>query len=318
MGKRTIPLRQCKDLSPTGGTKTRPYVFQFMTPMGKTMYLYSVETLFNIHCSLGHHVFAADTHTDMEEWMSAMQEAIVEDRQRNRRKKAQSLIIQQAPEQPTQSLSTSGIAQVPVEAMSQSDPYEPSNSGSYILYFGPLCLFHTTDNGTFVSHYEGTYRVTLELNETTKRLKFTGMIYNLDITPDSISLIAADSGADVAKWGYRQIRTYGKSSGKFNFECGRTAETGPGQFVFKTTCSKEIFGVVHRNIKRIRTQVDEERGASRQKGVRIPKQTSLPEHLQQAKSPTEAKDHRTHQPMKPMPYKTRKGEAKSMSLGTYR
>ena len=35
MGKRTIPLRQCRDISPTGGTKTHPYVFQFTTPMGE-------------------------------------------------------------------------------------------------------------------------------------------------------------------------------------------------------------------------------------------------------------------------------------------
>ena len=46
------------------------------------------------------------------------------------------------------------------------------------------------------THFLGTYRVTLELNESAKRLKLTGMIYNLDITPEKITLIAADSGAD--------------------------------------------------------------------------------------------------------------------------
>ena len=76
-------------------------------------------------------MFAADTHTDMEEWMSSIQEAIVEDRQRNRRKKAQSLIIQQDPGRNVQSLSTT---QVPVadqqpDPSLQSDTYEPSNSG---------------------------------------------------------------------------------------------------------------------------------------------------------------------------------------------
>ena len=35
MGKRTIPLRQCRDISPTGGTKRHPYVFQFSTHMGE-------------------------------------------------------------------------------------------------------------------------------------------------------------------------------------------------------------------------------------------------------------------------------------------
>lgn len=79
-------------------------------------------------------MFAADTHTDMEEWMSTIQEVIVEDRQRNRRKKTQSMIIQQDLERaPQQGLSTSGTTQVPLtmKHMEQAgfDPYEPSNSG---------------------------------------------------------------------------------------------------------------------------------------------------------------------------------------------
>ena len=171
-----------------------------------------------------------------------------------------------------------------------------------------------------VYSFLGTYRVTLELNESAKRLKFTGMVYNLDITPEKITLIAADSGAQVAQWKYRQIRTYGKSSGKFNFECGRTAETGQGIFVFKTTCSKEIFGVVHRNIKCIRTQNEHETPERRQKQTTIPKQASLPEQIQPPTSPTRTADFRTHQqqPMKPLAYKQKKGDAKTMNVGTYR
>ena len=36
MGRRTIPLRQCRDLCPASGNKTHPYVFQFTTPMGES------------------------------------------------------------------------------------------------------------------------------------------------------------------------------------------------------------------------------------------------------------------------------------------
>lgn len=35
IGKRTIPLRECSNLSPTTGTKTHPYVFQFTSHMGE-------------------------------------------------------------------------------------------------------------------------------------------------------------------------------------------------------------------------------------------------------------------------------------------
>ena len=168
--------------------------------------------------------------------------------------------------------------------------------------------------------------MTLELNESARRLKFTEMIYNLDITPETITLIEASSGADVAQWKYRQIRTYGKSSGKFNFECGRTAETGASSFVFKTTCAKEIFGVVHRNIKCIRTEIEhdarerQERGKQQmERGAQMPKQASLSEAtLPPTKPPTEKDDFRTHQPMKPIPYKPKKKEEKSMDVGIYR
>ena len=178
-------------------------------------------------------------------------------------------------------------------------------------------------------HYPGTYRVTLELNESAQRLKFTAMIYNLEITPDHITLVAADSGADIAQWSYRQIRTYGKSSGKFNFECGRLAKTGAGNFVFKTTCAKEIFGVVHNNIKRIRKEMDEEvqqrrEGGGRRQAARVvPKQASLPEQAQPPTKPSAAEtvDYRTSQPTKPVPYKPKKKSTSnepSLGVGTYR
>ena len=162
--------------------------------------------------------------------------------------------------------------------------------------------------------------MTLEQNESTRRLKFTGLIYNLEITSESITLVAADSGAEVALWKYKQIRTYGKASGKFNFECGRTAETGQGNFVFKTTCSKEIFGVVHHNIKRIRAEMDggsqEAEGNQMHQGGQLTKQASLPSQTQPLTNTT---DYRMHQqePMKPRPYKQKKG-AQSMSVGMYR
>ena len=81
----------------------------------------------------GHHVFASDSHTDMEEWMSTMQEAIMEDRQRNRRKKAQSVILQQSADR-NQSLAMPGTTAVPIaitqKAQNEATMYEPSNSGT--------------------------------------------------------------------------------------------------------------------------------------------------------------------------------------------
>ena len=144
----------------------------------------------------------------------------------------------------------------------------------------------------------------MEINDTTKRLKFTGLIYNLEITPEKITLIAPESSAELAAWRYRQIKSYGKSSGKFNFECGRSAETGPGAFVFKTTCSKEIFGIVHRNIKQMKMKTEQQ--AQKRQSQQV--------------SPLAKTDFRTYnqQPLKPMQYKARKSAAQNMSVGTYR
>ena len=61
--------------------------------------------------------------------MSTMQEAIMDDRQRNRRKKTQSMILQKESESaPQPSLSASGTTSVPLEH-AEGNPYEPSNSG---------------------------------------------------------------------------------------------------------------------------------------------------------------------------------------------
>ena len=98
--------------------------------------------------------------------------------------------------------------------------------------------------------------MTLEENETSQRLNLSGA-YNLEITPNHITLIAAHSGATMAVWQYKHIKTYGKASGRFNFEVGNTAKTRKGTFIFITTCSKEIFGVVHRNIRRLRKEKEQ-------------------------------------------------------------
>ena len=98
-------------------------------------------------------MFAADTHTDMKEWMSAMKEALMEDKQRNRRKKTQSMIaVQQPPERTTPGLSASGTSEVPLtinqpELTPRDNPYEPSNSGVCIVLG---VLTHESCNGNVV------------------------------------------------------------------------------------------------------------------------------------------------------------------------
>lgn len=163
--------------------------------------------------------------------------------------------------------------------------------------------------------------MTLEQNESAQKHKFTST-YNLEITPAKITLVAANSGAEMAVWKYKHLRTYGKAHGKFNFECGRSSETGAGTFIFNTTCAKEIFGVVHRNIKQMRVQIEQEaqeRVGMQMAQTSLPKQQSVPLLSQphKAASTKPSAKHQRQQPAKPAPYRKKKG-SESMSMGTYR
>lgn len=114
--------------------------------------------------------------------------------------------------------------------------------------------------------FVGVYRVTMEENETTIKMALQGE-YNLEVTQTSLSLVGANSGATIAVWHYKFLKNYGKQHGRFHFETGKTAPTGAGKFICVTTCSKEIFGVVHRNIKKLRTVKDQSQKKSVEKQV---------------------------------------------------
>ena len=162
--------------------------------------------------------------------------------------------------------------------------------------------------------------MTLEQNETARRLHLSAA-YNLEITPQGIQLIAANSGANIARWDYKHIKTYGRASGTFNIEVGKGAETGIGAFVFATTCGREIFGVVHRNIKRLKGDKEKERAERGKEDVamlqkRISERQQQPVLKQRPGSQTyNLADKKRHRPApkKPPPY-----GSKDLSHGTYR
>lgn len=75
--------------------------------------------------------------------------------------------------------------------------------------------------------------------------------YSLELSPSFLSLMAP-SGAKIFTLSYKFLRNYGKQSGQFHFETGKNSPIGEGKLIFVTTCSKEVFGVVHSNIKKLR------------------------------------------------------------------
>ena len=96
----------------------------------------------------------------------------------------------------------------------------------------------------------GTYRVTIEENETSIKMALSGT-YSLELYPTMLSLVAP-SGAKIFTLPYKNLKNYGKQSGKFHFETGKNSPIGIGKLLLVTSCSKEVFGVVHNNIKKMR------------------------------------------------------------------
>lgn len=96
----------------------------------------------------------------------------------------------------------------------------------------------------------GTYRVFVDENETAERLNLSGG-YNLEVTPEHITLTSSDSKVQIARWYYKELKNYGKKTGLVSFEAGKKAGTGEGKFIFKSSCSRELFKVLDVNIRRL-------------------------------------------------------------------
>ena len=77
--------------------------------------------------------------------------------------------------------------------------------------------------------------------------------YNLELYPSKFTLIAS-SGITIFTLYYKSLKNYGKQSGQFHFEVGKNSPIIEGELIFVTTCSKEIFGVIHNNVKRLKEQ----------------------------------------------------------------
>lgn len=92
--------------------------------------------------------------------------------------------------------------------------------------------------------------------------------YSLQVTDTSLSLVGTNSGATIAEWHYKYLKNYGKQHGRFHFETGKNSPTGEGNYLCVTNCSKEIFGMVHRNIKKLREVKEVEQQATMERQVK--------------------------------------------------
>ena len=74
--------------------------------------------------------------------------------------------------------------------------------------------------------------------------------YNLEITPTEVRLIEINQTIPVVVWTYQVIRAFSRDKNVFNFEVGRRAQTGAGEFVFNTQSAEEVFKVIEHHVGR--------------------------------------------------------------------
>lgn len=151
--------------------------------------------------------------------------------------------------------------------------------------------------------------MTVEENETSIKMNLSGT-YSLELTPSKLTLKSTTSGATIFTFSYKFLKNYGKQSGQFHFETGKYAPIGEGKLIFVTTCSKEIFGVVHNNIKRLRESMQ---------------QTNPPRKLSQPQDNKQQQQQQQHQetqsvsvpaPLPPPPFQGSAAQKKQQILGT--
>ena len=107
----------------------------------------------------------------------------------------------------------------------------------------------------------------------------------MDISPKGMSLIATTTETVVAKWHYKHIKSYAKSSNKsVSLEFGRSSPTGPGKLIMYCTASREMFSMIHRNIKRLR--------AAREKARKTAIESEIQDVQLRQKKKSEEKDGR--------------------------
>ena len=106
----------------------------------------------------------------------------------------------------------------------------------------------------------------IEDNEFSRKLGVTG-IHSLNVTPRGIKLISSTDESTIASWHYKHIRTYAKSANKkVIIEIGSN-KTGSGKLELATASSREMFSMIHKNIKTLRAKQEEARQAEIKKEV---------------------------------------------------
>ncbi len=182
-------------------------------------------------------MFAVESSTDLDSWVDCINEVIREDRMRSKK-----------------SIKKNTLA----EAILTEQPTDAMGHAPHVgTLMGTLPCQNLTDRAIcYFSPRLGVYNIAINHTDLSKALNLTGT-YTLDVTPRGMSIISSTTETEIIKWHYKHVKYYAKSTKNvIVLEMGKRSPTGEGKFAFQTTVAKELFSMIHRNIKNIKIAHD--------------------------------------------------------------
>ena len=90
----------------------------------------------------------------------------------------------------------------------------------------------------------------------------------MEVSPRGLRLVSTTNDSAVATVKYKYIRTYAKSGNeKVIVTIGQRNDSGGGQLILQTSVTRELFSMIHRNIKVLRAAMEKARDSKTQNEV---------------------------------------------------
>ena len=90
----------------------------------------------------------------------------------------------------------------------------------------------------------------------------------MEVSPRGLRLVSTTSDTAVATVKYKHIRTYAKSGNeRIIVTIGNRNDSGGGQLILQTSVTRELFSMIHRNIKVLRAAMEKARDSETQNEV---------------------------------------------------
>lgn len=224
----------------------------------------------------GHHVFSTESQTDLDDWIDSINNAIQEDKRLQRRKsKSKTKMAEEArslstlhTERSSGSIGSTGSGSVPHPTTLMGRKFKniysihPSAlqmcicTHSYskcIIFSCNACRRPKTRKNSSFFLSTGVYQVVVDDNDFSSKIGARG-VCKMNVGPRGLKLVTDDTGSTLGAWHYKRIRSYSKSANRqVILDIGTSKNGSPGgKLILSSSSSKEMFSMIHRNIKLLR------------------------------------------------------------------